>query len=54
MRVNTLREICNVDMLIAPAAMNAGDIYKGSYTAAQLQALLMGGGAGLYEGCNRC
>lgn len=47
-RVNTLREICNVDMLIAPAAMNAGDIYKGSYTAAQLQALLMGGGVKFY------
>ena len=38
----------NVDMLIAPAAMNAGDIYKGSYTAAQLQALLMGGGVKFY------
>lgn len=48
MRVNTLREICNVDMLIAPAAMNAGDIYEGSYTAAQLQALLMGGGVKFY------
>lgn len=47
-RVNTLREICNVDMLIAPAAMNAGDIYKGSYTAAQLQALIMGGGVKFY------
>ena len=35
-------------MLIAPAAMNAGDIYKGSYTAAQLQALLMGGGVKFY------
>lgn len=47
-RVNTLRKICGVDMLIAPAAMNAGDIYKGDYTAAQLQALIMGGGAKFY------
>lgn len=47
-RVNTLRKICNVDMLIAPAAMNAGDIYKGDYTAAQLQALIMGGGVKFY------
>lgn len=36
------------DMLIAPAAMNAGDIYKGDYTAAQLQALIMGGGVKFY------
>ena len=36
------------DMLIAPAAMNAGDIYKGDYTAAQLQALIMGGGVNFY------
>lgn len=43
-----LRKICNVDMLIAPAAMNAGDIYKGDYTAAQLQALIMGGGVKFY------
>lgn len=35
-------------MLIAPAAMNAGDIYKGDYTAAQLQALIMGGGVKFY------
>ena len=47
-RVNMLRKICNVDMLIAPAAMNAGDIYKGDYTAAQLQALIMGGGVKFY------
>lgn len=47
-RVNTLRKICGVDMLIAPAAMNAGDIYKGDYTAAQLQALIMGGGVKFY------
>ena len=47
-RVNTLREICGVDMLIAPAAMNAGDIYKGDYTAAQLQTLIMGGGVKFY------
>ncbi len=47
-RVNTLRKICGTDMLIAPAAMNAGDIYKGSYTKAQLEALLMGGGAKFY------
>ncbi len=47
-RVNTLRKICNVDMLIAPAAMNAGDIYKGDYTEAQLQALIMGGGVKFY------
>ncbi|MDO5338498.1 MAG: extracellular solute-binding protein [Eubacteriales bacterium] len=47
-RVNTLRKICGVDMLIAPAAMNAGDIYRGDYTAAQLQALLMSGGAKFY------
>ena len=47
-RVNILREICGADMLIAPAAMNAGDIYKGDYTAAQLQALIMGGGVKFY------
>lgn len=47
-RVNILREICGEDMLIAPAAMNAGDIYKGDYTAAQLQALIMGGEVKFY------
>ena len=29
-------------------AMNAGDIYEGSYTATQLQALIMGGGVKFY------
>ena len=47
-RVNTLRKICGTQLLIAPAAMNAGDIYEGDYTAAQLQALLMGGGVRFY------
>ena len=47
-RVNTLRKMCNVDMLVAPAAMNTGDIYKGDYTSAQLQALIMGGGVKFY------
>ncbi|MDD6333410.1 MAG: ABC transporter substrate-binding protein [Clostridia bacterium] len=47
-RVNTLRQISGTELLIAPAAMNSGDIYEGTYTSAQLKSLLMSGAIYFY------